>query len=167
MYKIISKSQGKLPRYSIVLNGKEVPFQCSYKKEVREKEISFDEADRIRSRYKITCKFEEVVPIFNMDLRDMNTIWDEKTERIFFPIIGGYLAPPSEFLFPIDEYQKRLEDRIEREKQIFLDEGRVAPEEYIDDLVDANYEEILTEFTFGGDIASLKGYDWKKGEFVF
>ena len=47
---------------------------------------------------------------------------------------------------------------------MFLDEGRVAPEEYIEELFESDFEEIMTEFTFNGKIARIKDYNWKKGE---
>lgn len=160
MNKIISKSHGELPSSSFRLNGKDIPFQCSYDKIP----ITLPGRENDLIRYEITCKFDKVVPIFNMDLRDMRMILDKKTVRMFFPTIGELFAPPSELLYPIDKYQRIREIKIEEEKQMFLDEGRVAPEEYIEELIEDDHQEVLTEFTFGGKIARMKESLWKKGE---
>jgi len=165
--KMIGKSQGELPRASMTINGREVPYRCSYKKAEYETD-SLDKYDRVRHNYFISCKFEEVIPLFNDVLKDMNKenkiqIVESGIVTLFFPIAGTFLAPPGELL-PISMHKEELEKNVERQRKNFSDDGKVAPEGYIEDYVSVNYEEFLTEFTFNGDLAHMKNYLWKKGE---
>ena len=148
------KTTGSLPRASMVINGNEISYSCSYEKTLYESSSSLSIVG-----YEVTCQFEDALPLYNVTLENSSEIKEKKTITLYFPIIGNRLTPPRELLTPIEIYRKDFEKHIEE----IVQNGGYMDREYYQELLEADYDEFMTEFTFYAEKASNRMNDWNDG----